>query len=120
VVPGQQQAAAEQPVQPREEAGKAGRDLKESRHRREVGGEMVEEMVVGDMVGENQWATDLEAKCLNDPLCEAKFSRNPASDSLVDRDFVKYLKVGTRSLLNSYDDSVTDANLTKEARTVQP
>ena len=92
-------AVSEAPLQkPRlEPQGVLGRDLKESRHKRGLEG--VEE----------------DIRCLNDPLCEEKFSRDPVSDSLVERDFAKYLKVGQRSLLNSVSDIELDANLTKKS-----
>lgn len=63
-----------------------GRDLKEDRHKRSP---VVEN--VDDVLSDN---------CANDPFCEEKFHRDPASDSLVDRDMTKYLKVGnSRGLL---------------------
>ena len=51
--------------------------------------------------------------CLNDPECRAKFSRDPVSDALVDRDFVRYLNLPQRGLL-----AAEEANLTGGVRTL--
>jgi len=74
-----------------------GRDLKEDRPKRSV------------TVAENESKLSIvdENSCLNDPLCDEKFSRDPASDSFAERDITKFLKVGnSRALL----DFGTDAN----------
>jgi len=86
--------------------------LKESRHRREVIGEEKTEDL--SMKGEEQAEID-DTACLNDPLCAEKFSRNPVSDSLVDRDFAKIMKVGSRNLLS---ESETETNLTKKVQSL--
>jgi len=104
----------------------SGRDLKESRSRREVVGEeeegggfkretnAVEETQAFAMEGREEVVMD--TACFNDPLCAEKFSRNPVSDSLVDRDFAKIMKVGSRSLLSESEASET--NLTKKVRSL--
>jgi len=57
-----------------------------------------------------------DTACFNDPQCAEKFSRNPVSDSLDDRDFAKILNIGSRSLLS--DSEASEANLTKKARSL--
>jgi len=88
---------AQKPLEkPKQSEENVSRDLKEHRVKRDA-----------------ELAVENSLLCLNDPLCEDKFSRNPMSDSLVDRDFAKFLKVGQRSLLNIYsDDNLADTNIT--------
>ena len=122
---------------PKLEGGAIGRDLKEIRSRREVieeGEESKretnedEETQAYDMAGREEVVMD--TACFNDPLCAEKFSRNPVgkiiyiqphcfgqvSDSLVDRDFAKIMKVGSRSLLS--DSEASETNLTKKVRSL--
>jgi len=102
--------------------GKAsGRDLKESRSRREVVGreetqDVVEDEESKDFASEGREGEVMDTACFNDPLCAEKFSRNPVSDSLVDRDFAKIMKVGSRSLLSESES--TETNLTEKVRSL--
>jgi len=91
--------------------------LKESRYRREVieGSETQEE--TKDTAMERKEDTVMDTACFNDPLCAEKFSRNPVSDSFIDRDFAKIMKVGSRNLLMS-DSKATETNLTKKVRSL--
>ena len=76
----QQKGPKEPPLQkPKLEGGASGRDLKESRHRREVIGEEKTEDL--SMKGEEQAEID-DTACLNDPLCAEKFSRNPVGSKI--------------------------------------
>jgi len=75
-----------------------GRDLKGSRSKRSA-------VEIFDLSPSQ--AIDLN--CINDPFCAGKFSRNPVSDSLVDRDLTKFMKVGKRNLLEAQAESnITD------------
>jgi len=111
---------------PKLEGGASGRDLKESRSRREVveegaadgsrreTNEVEETQAAYAMKGREEVVMD--TACFNDPLCAEKFSRDPVSDSLVDRDFAKIMKVGSRNLLSESEASET--NLTKKVRSL--
>lgn len=103
---------------PKLEGKSSGRDLKESRSRREVvGSEEIQEVIeTEDFASEGKEGVVMDTACFNDPLCAEKFSRNPVSDSLVDRDFAKIMKVGSRSLLS--ESEATDTNLTKKIRSL--
>jgi len=83
---------------PKKEQVVPGRDLKGERSKRSI-----EEVFDPNLV--NAQAMDIDLNCVNDPFCEEKFSRNPVSDSLVDRDLTKFLKVGKRNLLGAQADS---------------
>jgi len=79
---------------PNEDQVVPGRDLKdESRSKRSASDGIEQNYGFKDSVKSS------DINCLNDPFCEEKFSRNPVSDSLVDRDLTQFLKVGKRSLL---------------------
>jgi len=80
---------------PKEEQIVPGRDLKGDRSKRSALQEYDPKFGGGDVIK----VEELELNCLNDPFCDEKFSRNPVSDSLVDRDLTKFMKVGKRSLL---------------------
>lgn len=90
---------------PKQEQVVPGRDLKAERSKRSAV-EIYDPNVALDG-GKLMPAIDLN--CLNDPFCEEKFSRNPVSDSLVDRDLTQFMKVGKRSLLRAQP----DANITE-------
>jgi len=117
----------EPPLQKPKLDGGAGRDLKEVRSRREVplGEEEVllkeasfreEEALHNSAPGDGKENLIPDIACFNDPQCAEKFSRNPVSDSLDDRDFAKILNIGSRSLLS--DSEASEANLTKKARSL--
>jgi len=117
----------EPPLQKPKLDGGAGRDLKEVRSRREVpiGGEEVllkkassgeEEALHESAPGDGKENLIPDTACFNDPQCAEKFSRNPVSDSLDDRDFAKILNIGSRSLLS--DSEASEANLTKKVRSL--
>jgi len=117
----------EPPLQKPKLDGGAGRDLKEVRSRREVpfGEEEVllkrvisgeEEALNESAPGDGKENLIPDTACFNDPQCAEKFSRNPVSDSLDDRDFAKILNIGSRSLLS--DSEASEANLTKKARSL--
>jgi len=117
----------EPPLQKPKLDGGAGRDLKEVRSRREApfGEEKVllKEARSGKEVAHNDSAPGdgrenliPDTACFNDPQCAEKFSRNPVSDSLDDRDFAKILNIGSRSLLS--DSEASEANLTKKVRSL--
>merc|ERR1719180_711284 len=108
---------------PKLEGGAIGRDLKEIRSRREVIEEDDESKRDTDedeepraYAMEGREEVVMDTACFNDPLCAEKFSRNPVSDSLVDRDFAKIMKVGSRSLLS--DSEASETNLTKKVRSL--
>jgi len=82
----QEQRDLVKPVEVHEEKV-PGRDLKEDRSKRSAI-EIVDVEVL-NKAGENK-----DTSCSNDPFCDEKFSRDPASDSLADRDLTKFLKVG--------------------------
>jgi len=98
--------------------------LKEIRSRREVFGddegeskrETNEDEETRAYAVEGREEVVMDTACFNDPLCAEKFSRNPVSDSLVDRDFAKIMKVGSRSLLS--DSEASETNLTKKVRSL--
>jgi len=101
--------------------------LKEVRSRREVpfGEEEVllkeassgkEEALHDSPPGDGREHLIPDTACFNDPQCAEKFSRNPVSDSLDDRDFAKILNIGSRSLLS--DSEASEANLTKKVRSL--
>lgn len=87
---------------PKQEQIVPGRDLKEDRSKRSAL-EIYDPHKIG--LGEGKILESIDFNCLNDPFCEDKFSRNPVSDSLVDRDLTKFMKVGKRSLLKVQPDS---------------
>eukprot|EP00092_Neocalanus_flemingeri_P044396 GFUD01049225.1.p1 GENE.GFUD01049225.1~~GFUD01049225.1.p1 ORF type:complete len:899 (-),score=284.87 GFUD01049225.1:102-2432(-) len=72
-----------------------GRDLKADRSKRSA--IEIYDVKVGERDGKP--VEEIDLTCLNDPFCDEKFSRNPISDSMVDRDLTKFMKVGKRSLL---------------------
>eukprot|EP00092_Neocalanus_flemingeri_P011299 GFUD01012178.1.p1 GENE.GFUD01012178.1~~GFUD01012178.1.p1 ORF type:complete len:1139 (-),score=344.30 GFUD01012178.1:174-3590(-) len=72
-----------------------GRDLKADRSKRSA--IEIYDFKVGEKDGKP--VEEIDLTCLNDPFCDEKFSRNPISDSMVDRDLTKFMKVGKRSLL---------------------
>jgi len=101
---------------PKLEGKASGRDLKESRSRREVIGREETQEETEDVAMERREDAGMDTACFNDPLCAEKFSRNPVSDSLDDRDFAKIMKVGSRSLLS--DSEASETNLTKNVRSL--
>jgi len=117
----------EPPLQKPKLDGGAGRDLKEVRSRREVPFGEEEVLLKRASSGEEEAPHDSapadgkeklvpDTACFNDPQCAEKFSRNPVSDSLDDRDFAKILNIGSRSLLS--DSEASEANLTKKVRSL--
>merc|ERR1719282_1268511 len=117
----------EPPLQKPKLDGGAGRDLKEVRSRREVPSGEEEVLLKRASSGEEEAPHDSapadgkeklvpDTACFNDPQCAEKFSRNPVSDSLDDRDFAKILNIGSRSLLS--DSEASEANLTKKVRSL--
>merc|ERR1712059_118329 len=96
------------------EAVWSGRDLKETRSKRDIERDVFKAVLDKVVNGKRVIVPEVVVapNCLNDPFCEEKFHRDPASDSLVDRDFVKYLQVGQggRNLLNK--DETILSNLT--------
>jgi len=91
---------------PKQEQVVPGRDLKGDRSKRSAL-EVYDPPNFG--LGDGKIMEAIDLNCLNDPFCEEKFSRNPVSDSLVDRDLTKFMKVGKRSLLKAQPDSnITD------------
>merc|ERR1712113_457217 len=75
-----------------------------------------EEALLNSAPGDGKENLIPDIACFNDPQCAEKFSRNPVSDSLDDRDFAKILDIGSRSLLS--DSEASEANLTKKVRSL--
>jgi len=97
-----EQVDIHKPVEiPKEDQLVPGRDLKGDRSKRSALEEFDAKV---DSVVEIK-AEKVDLICLNDPFCDEKFSRNPVSDSLVDRDLTKFMKVGKRSLLKVEPDT---------------
>ena len=83
----------------RDSQGKVpGRDLKEDRRPKRS-------------ASEDDSFLSQDINCDNDPSCSEKFSRNPIQDSLIDRDFTKFLQVGSRALLELQSDSKNNTDL---------
>merc|ERR1712026_558488 len=84
-----------------------GRDLKEDRSKRSVS--INEDLIsIPSVKDNNDKGSSSDANCFNDPFCDDKFSRDPASDSLADRDLTKFLKVGS-SLLEAGGDGANNS-----------
>merc|ERR1711976_818760 len=92
----QEQRDLIKPVESKAEKKSPGRNILEARSKRSV-----EEAGVMISTGDQDMPSE-SSNCLNDPFCDDKFFRDPASDSLSDRDLTKFLKVGnSRALLEA-------------------